>query len=184
MLGDRLIASLLGIVGCVVLLAHRRFRLAIGLILALVSSMIFVQGMKVLAHPQPITSSIPSGDATMTATLYGALGWIAVRGAGANLGRVAAGACVTLIIAVAFSRIYLAALRPSDVAAGLLFGTGATAALALVFRGYEVPLQTLAMIRLGEVAGKQGTLRPACLVPRRQRAQWINRGNPPRIDFL
>ena len=147
MLGDWPITSSLGIVGCVVLLSHRRFQLATGLVLALVSSMIFVQSMKVLAHPQPVASSIPSGDATMTATLYGALGWIAARGAGANLGKVVAGACVTVIIAVAFSRIYLAALWPSDVAVGLLFGTGATAALALVFRGYEVPRRaTVALI--------------------------------------
>jgi undecaprenyl-diphosphatase len=103
--------------------------------------------MKLLVHPQPIAFPIPSGDATMTATLYGALGWIAVRGAGANLGKVVVGACVTLIIAVAFSRIYLAAPWPSDVAVGLLFGTGATAALALVFRGYEVPRRaTVALI--------------------------------------
>jgi membrane protein DedA with SNARE-associated domain/membrane-associated phospholipid phosphatase len=139
MLGDWPITSSLGIVGCVVLLIHRRFRLAIGVILALVSSMIFVQGMKSLVHPQPIVLTIPSGDTTMTATIYGALGWIAVRGAGVDLGKVLAGACVTIIIAVAFSRLYLAVPRPSDVAGGLLFGTGATAALALVFRAYEVP---------------------------------------------
>jgi membrane protein DedA with SNARE-associated domain/membrane-associated phospholipid phosphatase len=138
MLGDWRVTSLLGIVGCIVLIIHRRFRLAMGLILALASSMIFVQGMTLLVHRQPDVFSFPSGDVTMTATLYGALGWIAVRGAGATLGKVVAGACVTLIIAVALSRIYLAEPWPSDVAAGLLFGTGATAALALVFRGYEV----------------------------------------------
>jgi membrane protein DedA with SNARE-associated domain/membrane-associated phospholipid phosphatase len=147
MLGDWPIASSLGIVGCVVLLMYRRVRLAIGLILALASSAIFVQGMDVLAHPQPIPRSIAGGEAAMIATLYGALGWIGVRGAGANLGKVVAVACVTLIIADAFSRVYLAALSPSDVAAGLLFGTGATAALALVFRGYEVPRRaTVALI--------------------------------------
>jgi undecaprenyl-diphosphatase len=44
-----------------------------------------------------------------------------------------------VIIAVAFSRVYLAAQRPLDVAAGLLFGTSATATFALVFRGVVVP---------------------------------------------
>jgi membrane protein DedA with SNARE-associated domain/membrane-associated phospholipid phosphatase len=147
MLGDWPIASSIGIAGIVVLLIHRRVRLAAGLTLALVSSMIFVEGMKSLVHPQPIALSIPDGDATITATLYGALGWIAVRGAGRNLGKVVAAACVTLIIAVVFSRTYLAALLPSDVAAGLLFGTGATVALALVFRGYEMPRRaTIALI--------------------------------------
>jgi membrane protein DedA with SNARE-associated domain/membrane-associated phospholipid phosphatase len=147
MLGDWLITSLLGIIGCVVLLIHRRFRLAIGLILALASSVILVRGMKVLVHSQQSIDvysgvdafSFPNGEATMTATLYGTLALVAVRGAGATLGKVVAGACVTLIMAVAFSRIYLAAPWPLDVAAGLLFGTGATAAFALVFRGYQVP---------------------------------------------
>jgi membrane protein DedA with SNARE-associated domain len=146
MLGGWPIASLVGIVICVVLLVHRLFRLAVGLVLALVSSMIFVQGMTLLVHSQPIALSVPSGDPTMTATLYGALGWIAIRGAGPTFGKVVAAACVTLIIAVAFSRIYLAAPWPSDVAGGLLFGTGATAALALVFRGYEVSRRATAAL--------------------------------------
>jgi undecaprenyl-diphosphatase len=139
MLGDWLVTSLLGIVGCVALLIHRRSRLAIGLLLVLVSSVIFVQGLQLMVHPQSSGFSIPTGDATMAATLYGAIGWIAVRGGGANLGKAVAGACVSVTIAVAFSRLYLAAQRPSDVAAGLLFGTGATATFALVFRGEAVP---------------------------------------------
>jgi membrane protein DedA with SNARE-associated domain/membrane-associated phospholipid phosphatase len=147
MLADWPVTSALGIVGCVVLLINRRFRLATGLLIALVSTMMFVQGMKLLVHAQrPIdiysgadAFSFPSGHATMTATLYGVLGWIAFRGASATLGKVTVGVCVTLITAVSFSRIYLGAHWPSDVAAGLLFGAGVTAAFALVFRGYEMP---------------------------------------------
>jgi undecaprenyl-diphosphatase len=147
MLGDWLVTSLLGIVGFVVLLVQRRFKLAMGLILSLATAMIFFLSMKLLGHFQLNAASIPRGDPIMTATLYGALGWIAVHGAGPSLGKVVAGACVTLIIVVAFSRLYLAAEWPSDVAAGLLFGTGATAGFALVFRGYEMPRRaTIALI--------------------------------------
>ena len=42
MLGDWLVTLSLGIVGCVALLVHRRFRLAMGFILALAGGMIFV----------------------------------------------------------------------------------------------------------------------------------------------
>jgi undecaprenyl-diphosphatase len=139
MLGDWLVTSLLAIVGVAVLLVQRRFWLAMGLLLSLASAIIFFQGMKLLGHFQLNASSLPRGDPVLSATLYGALGWIALRGAGANLGRLVAGACVTLIITVAFSRLYLAAEWPSDVTAGLLFGAGATAGFALVFRGYEMP---------------------------------------------
>jgi membrane protein DedA with SNARE-associated domain/membrane-associated phospholipid phosphatase len=154
MLADWLLTSAIGVVGCVVLLIHRRFRIAAGLSIALVSTMTFVQAMKLLVHAQrPIdiysgldAFSFPSGHATMTATLYGVLGWIASRGAGATLGKVAVGACLTLIMLVAFSRIYLGAHWPSDVAAGLLFGVSVTTIFALVFRSYEMPRR--ATIRL------------------------------------
>jgi len=162
MLADWLVTSAIGVVGCVVLLIHRRFRIAAGLSIALVSTMTFVQAMKLLVHAQrPIdiysgldAFSFPSGHATMTATLYGVLGWIASRGAGATLGKVAVGACLTLIMLVAFSRIYLGAHWPSDVAAGLLFGVSVTTIFALVFRSYEMPRR--ATIRL--IAASAATL--------------------------
>jgi undecaprenyl-diphosphatase len=146
LLADWPVTTAVSIVACVVLLIFRRFRLAIGLLIALASTLVFVDAMRVLVEAQrPIkiysgaeAFSFPSSRATMTATLYGVLGWIALRGAGATLAKAIAGVCVTMITAVAFSRIYLGANWPSDVAAGLLFGVGVTAAFALVFRGYEL----------------------------------------------
>jgi undecaprenyl-diphosphatase len=154
MLGDWPVTSAVATVGCIVLLAYRRVRLAVGLGMALVSTTIFVQGMKVIVHaPRPIeiyrgpdAFTFPSGHATVTAALYGVLGFIAFRGSGTIIGKVAVAVCASLIALVAFSRIYLAAHWPSDVAAGLLFGAGVTAGFAVVFRRYEIPRQATAWL--------------------------------------
>ncbi len=106
MLADWFVTAAIAIVGCIVFLINRRFRLAVGLLIALASTMIFVQGMELLVHKQrPVdiyfgadAFSFPSGQATMTATLYGVLGWIAFRGAGATLGKLAACAATLLIV--------------------------------------------------------------------------------------
>ena len=147
MLGDWLVASAVAVAVCAILLAYRRYRLAVGLLLALAGTMLFVQSLKLIVHvarPTRIFTgadafSFPSGHATMTATLYGVLALIALRGAGPRAGKIAFAAFTGLIALVAFSRIYLAAHWPSDVVAGLLFGAGVTAGFALVFRGYHVP---------------------------------------------
>jgi undecaprenyl-diphosphatase len=70
------------------LLAHRRGRLAAGLLVVVLSSVVFVQGMKwVIGAVRPIDFargasdfSFPSGHATLAAALYGALGWLFARG--------------------------------------------------------------------------------------------------------
>jgi undecaprenyl-diphosphatase len=80
----------------------------------------------------------------MTATLYGLIGVIAFRGLGGVSGRAAMAVCASFIATVAISRVYLGAHWPSDVAAGVLFGTGMTAGFALVFRRDAVSRQTAA----------------------------------------
>ena len=63
MLADWLVTSTIGIIGCIVLLIHRRFRLAAGFLIALVSTMIFVQGMKLLVHAQRPIDIYSAADA-------------------------------------------------------------------------------------------------------------------------
>ena len=152
MLGDWQVTTAVAVAGCAALLWYRRFRLAGGMAVALISTMTFVEVMKRLVHasrPIDIYSgadafSFPSGHATMTATLYGLIGLIAYRGLGGTLGRSVIGACASFIGAVALSRVYLAAHWPSDVAGGVLFGVGITAGFALMFRNDAVPQKVAA----------------------------------------
>jgi membrane protein DedA with SNARE-associated domain/membrane-associated phospholipid phosphatase len=160
MLGDWTVTLAVAAAGCAVLIACRRPGLAIGLLIALGGSMAFVWVAKLaIRAPNPIdiytgldAFSFPSGHVAATATLYGALGMIAIRGSGAMLGRATAVACACFVAAVAFSGIYLGAHWPSDVAAGLLFGGGATAGLAMAFRHHAVPAQATARLLAGCVA--------------------------------
>ncbi len=159
MLGDWPVTTTVAVAACAVLAWGRRWRLAGGMAVALISTMIFVQVMKRLVHAsRPIdlyagtdAFSFPSGHATMTATLYGLIGLIAFRGLGGAAGRTAVGLCAGLIATVAFSRVYLAAHWPSDVTAGVLFGIGVTAGFAVIFRREEIP-HRLASGFLGAVA--------------------------------
>ncbi|MCB1740155.1 MAG: VTT domain-containing protein [Gammaproteobacteria bacterium] len=142
MLGDPGVVCVVLVAMLTGLLLARRTRLAAGLLIALLSSVVFVQALKVLVHAQrPIAIysgasafSFPSGHATINAVLYGILALLFLRGGRGRAGRIAAASCVVLIGAIAFSRIYLAAHWPSDVIAGLLFAAGVIAIVSLVYR--------------------------------------------------
>lgn len=147
LLGDGSVTASVAVVASAVLLAHRRGRLAAGLLVVVLSSVVFVQGMKwVIDAVRPIdfargasAFSFPSGHATLAAALYGALGWLFARGLKGIGRKLVLATLAGLIAAIAFSRVYLAAHGPSDVAAGLVFGAGVTAAFALVFRDTGLP---------------------------------------------
>ncbi|TFG89437.1 MAG: phosphatase PAP2 family protein [Hyphomicrobiales bacterium] len=159
MIGDTPVTLGAAIVAAAVLALRGRRRLVIGMAIVMISAAGFVTEMKRFVHsarPSEMFAgvdafSFPSGHATMAATLYGILGLIALRGLPARAGRIVAVLLAVLVALIAFSRVYLAAHWPSDVAAGLLFGAAATSGLALVFRRYEVPRRTAGMT-LGAVA--------------------------------
>lgn len=121
-------------------LTWRRARISlVGLLTAIVSAAMFVPIVKTILHrARPIDLytgadgfSFPSGHATINMVLYGILAYIIGQHLpqwARNLTYAVFGIIVTLI---AFSRIYLGAHWPSDVAGGLLFGSAAAASFAL-----------------------------------------------------
>jgi undecaprenyl-diphosphatase len=72
---------------------------------------------------QVATTSFPSGHAMSAAAVYATVAYLAARRAAPRAVRVLTYAAVTLVIlAVAFSRLYLGVHYPTDVAAGLVVG--------------------------------------------------------------
>ncbi len=147
MLGDKVVTTGVTAAAAAALALSGRRQLALGLVVAVLGAVGFVFVLKGLVQaPRPSelyagvdSFSFPSGHATNSATLYGVLGLIALRGLSPAAGRRVAMALALLVAAIAFSRVYLAAHWPSDVAEGLLFGFAAASGLALVFRGYDIP---------------------------------------------
>ncbi len=178
MLGDTVVTVGVAAAAVTALALSGRKRLALGVALALLGAVGFVFGLKGLVQaPRPTelyagvdAFSFPSGHTTTSATLYGVLGLIALRGLSAASGRRVAVALAMLVALIAFSRVYLAAHWPSDVAEGLLFGFAAASGMALVFRGYAIPRQAarralgaaaLALVALGGWHVQRGYARMA-----------------------
>lgn len=123
---------------------------------------LFALALKATAHiprPNPIYTgavefSFPSSHATFASAIYGVLGWLIAGDLDRPWRTIALGVVGGFVATVAASRIYLGAHWPSDVTAGLLFGIGATAVFALVFRSVRLnPHErfTTALAALGAV---------------------------------
>jgi membrane protein DedA with SNARE-associated domain/membrane-associated phospholipid phosphatase len=143
MLGDGTTIGVMAVVAIAWLLLRRAWHRAGGVAIAMAVTAGFVPLVKSrlqIVRPTDLYSgadafSFPSGHAAFSAVLYGILGWLVARGLTGRWQALPLTLAAALIGLICASRIYLAAHWPSDVAAGLLFGTGMTIAFAMVFRG-------------------------------------------------
>lgn len=140
--GDGVVIGALTIVALAWLAWRRSWRLAGGLAILLVATAAFVPALKStvqIARPLAMYSgaeaySFPSGHATFAATLFGFAGWLTLRGLPLRWRWLPLAVAAIIIGLIVSSRVYLAAHWPSDVAAGTIFGVGATLIVALIFR--------------------------------------------------
>jgi undecaprenyl-diphosphatase len=138
---------LLTLAACAVLLARRRVRAALLLGLALVGAQVLDALLKVefarprpsLAHPvvaQAGGYSFPSGHATASMAVYGALAYLTLTTVRSRPAKtmITAGALLVVVL-IGFSRVYLGEHFPSDVIAGWCVGIAWVAILVLLLWG-------------------------------------------------
>ncbi len=144
------------------LLLHRRYREALALLFSVSGALIFLTLGKLAFHrPRPEiayyfepTWSFPSGHATIAVALYGFLGYLLIHhSAGLRRRLDLFFATLVLVLAIAFSRIYLAEHYLSDVYAGLLLGSlwavgGVTLLKWMEYRGLPADRPPLPHARL------------------------------------
>lgn len=158
MAGDGIVLGVLGVVIVAWLLWRRAWPIAGAAAIAIMSSALFVPFMKtVLQRPRPIdiysgadAYSFPSGHATLATVMFGVLAVLVSLRLGRWGKALVFASFGSLVVAIAFSRIYLGAHWPSDVAAGFLFGIAMTAAFALALEATRV--DTIAPLGLAVVA--------------------------------
>ena len=134
-------------VACVALVVRRHLRAAVLVALAFAGAQVLATVLKVeFARPRPSFAdpvvpqghgySFPSGHATGSMAVYGALAYVAVATVPRRGARAAwAVAALALVAAIGFSRLYLGKHFPSDVIGGWSVALAWVGALALaIFR--------------------------------------------------
>ncbi|NVK34245.1 MAG: VTT domain-containing protein [Rhodobacteraceae bacterium] len=141
LLGDGIVVLMVAISVAVYLFARKAWRRATGFIIALSVSAMFVPVLKtILERSRPLelytganAFSFPSGHATQNAVLYGICAVLIAHNRSRWLKATVFSIAASIVIAIGFSRIYLAAHWTSDVLGGLLFGTAMVSAFAFLF---------------------------------------------------
>jgi hypothetical protein len=121
------------------LIWRRAYRAAIAATIAILAGKIFVPILKyVIQRPRPFDLyagaeqfSFPSGHATMAALIFGILAVLVSHSMGRWARSLVYASCGVLVVAIAYSRVYLGAHWLSDVLGGLLFGAVMAAAFGV-----------------------------------------------------
>lgn len=157
MLGDGIVLTSVVLVVSAWLALRRAWVPLAGLAGATASAALFVPAVKMLVHrarPMDIYAgvsslSFPSGHATTNTVFYAILGYL-IAHLLPRWGQVLVYAATLLVItAIGFSRIYLGAHWPTDVAAGLLLGAALCSAYVLILGGRD---EREGGLKLGAVA--------------------------------
>ncbi|MBI2719438.1 MAG: phosphatase PAP2 family protein [Rhizobiales bacterium] len=139
MLGDTLVMTVLSVTIIVWLMWRRAYRAAIAATIAIVAGKIFVPILKYgIQRARPIELyggaeqfSFPSGHATMAALIFGILAVLVGHALGRWSRSLVYAMCTVLVVAIAYSRVYLGVHWLSDVLGGLLFGAVMAAAFGI-----------------------------------------------------
>ncbi|WP_316977972.1 bifunctional DedA family/phosphatase PAP2 family protein [Shumkonia mesophila] len=142
MLGDGVVMVACTLVVTVYLLWRRAWGPAVGLLIAVAGTALFVTLFKlVFQHSRPVELlyagadrfSFPSGHAAINTVLIGVVTVLAAHDRPRWIQALAVSFSAAYVTLMAFSRVYLGAHWMSDVLAGLLFGAAMAAVFAFVF---------------------------------------------------
>ncbi len=162
-LGDGIVVTAVCVAVAAYLFLRKAWRRAIGLVIAMAGTALFVPLIKLMLHrgrPLELYSgadaySFPSGHATLNAVLFGICAVLIAHDCRRWLKASIFTVFATYVIAIGFSRVYLGAHWMSDVLAGLLFGTAMVSAFAFIFgpiHNEKIGRTTLAAIVVATLA--------------------------------
>lgn len=154
MLGDMAVLLPVALLLIIILAVSRQWAVVGAVMAASLAGVVFVPVFKTLLHrarPIPMYQgadgfSFPSGHSTLATIIFGMLALFVAQSLPARFRGLLYGSFVTLIALIGLSRVYLQAHWPSDVLAGMLFGSALVSVMALLLhaRGVAVPRRMFA----------------------------------------